>query len=72
MSYSDPTIAIPATGSRLLARAGNRTAEISAQPAVLHGSRTVLIRIAEGGKKAVYEIPLEEWSRLHRDATRIP
>ena len=72
MGYSDATITMPAMATRLLPRAGRRDADISAQSAQFHGSRTVIIRIVENGKRAVYEIPLEEWSRLNRDATKLP
>lgn len=72
MGYSDATITSPAIGKRLASSKGrpDRAAEISAQPAQLYGSRTVIIRIMENGKRTVYEIPLEEWSRLNRDATK--
>jgi hypothetical protein len=66
-----PTITRPAVANRLMAKK-NGTVEISTQPANLNGSRTVILRIAEDGRKAVYEIPLDEWSRLNRDAITLP
>lgn len=73
MGYSDATITSPAVGRRLLAKAADGgLVDFSAQPAQLHGSRTVLLRVAQNGRKVVYEIPPEEWSRLNRDATAHP
>lgn len=71
MSYTDPTTTTPAPATRLLSK-GDHDADVSAQPASRHGSRTVILRVTESGRKAVYEIPLAEWSRLNRDATRTP
>lgn len=65
------TLADPAVARRLLSKKIDAV-EMSTQPGILYGSRTVFLRIAEGGKKVVYEIPLEEWSRLNRDAIKTP
>jgi hypothetical protein len=81
MAYSDSTLGMRAIVSRLLPRKGdNRLAEMEVQPGLSRGNtvcthpgeRVVYLRIYEGGRTAVYEIRLEEWSRLNRDALKTP
>ena len=62
------TTSRPAEAIRLRLTTSDRTlARMSAQPAQWQGSRTVILRIY-GDKRLVYEIPLDEWNRLNRDA----
>lgn len=70
MAYTDSTLSRKAVAARMTTGCD---AEMDAQPGVDGGrGRVVYLRIYENGRKAVYKIPLEEWSRLNRDAVKTP
>lgn len=68
----DSTLGRRVAARMLTGPAGSPDVELTTQAGRTEMGRMVYLTIYRGGRKVVYEIPLEEWSRLNRDATRTP